>query len=170
MERGKKIAEQLEKVTVAPLSELDAPNGEVVGGQYDPKKKRIYIDKELVESAVYEDKGLPALKAVKKHEVYHAENHNGVLRGGREKNGQIVFTIGGEDFTQNELFEAINTIDTGDALPTEFESKEYALLASKLLRAIKQSQLGLTLEEVRMAINVKKDLTSITDFPEELDL
>lgn len=168
---GKKIAEHLEKVTVAPLSELDAPNGEVVGGQYNPEKREITISQKLVTEAVFSGGShIDALKAVKKHEVYHAENHNGVLRGGREKNGQIVFTIGGEDFTQNELFEAINTIDTGDALPTEFESKEYALLASKLLRAIKQTQLGLTLEEVRMAINVKKDLTSITDFPEELDL
>lgn len=160
----KPVGKRIKDVKIARLSSSTNSSGEGVAGLWNGK--HIFISDKLIEQAV-RDGGkvsMDTLEAVKLHEEYHKQHkHEEPLKAGRTAKSNTIVTIGGIDFTGTELREGINTIDTGDKLPEHMRAKSYLAHADKLQKAVAASSRGISLRDVRRAINDHKDMSKIED-------
>jgi|SRR3989344_1301795 len=128
-----------------------------VGGQYDGSKISIAAGTVQVGAGGVSET-IARMQEVGEHEAYHKEhNHTASLIVGASAGGDIVAVIGGTAFTEVKLKEALTVHDTG----REFVSSDYREYEGTLVSAVSAS--NVTMDDVRQAVNVTKDLPSIDD-------
>lgn len=135
---------------------------EGVGGQYDGSA--ITLAATTLDPAEGGDAAVALrTKETVDHEKYHkAGRHTERVIKGASANGEFVVTIGGENFTLEELIEGLTVRQTNrDHL--ELVSDEYKGFVAKLDRAIAASSRKLSVEDVEEALNKRKDLRLIDD-------
>lgn len=157
--------EQLEEVCARVQPHLNGTKIEFLeeglGGQWDGTE--IKISPELLLRIAHGDQSdVTYLQSTRAHEDYHKENeHVAEYKAGGRGRGKTMVKIGGMNFTLEELIEGLTVLDE----PEPGESEEYLGYAEKILNAIKKSKKVDSLDQVRTAVNEKKDFRAIDDQP-----
>jgi hypothetical protein len=97
------------------------------------------------------------IEEVAAHEQYH-QNHRHTVRHYETMNAEHNVTIAGTIFQIHELMEGLVVYDTGH----DFVSAEYQGHERRLMNAVDASE-NITMDNVREAVNVTGDLTTIDD-------
>ncbi len=128
-----------------------------VGGQWDGSKIRIATGTVLVGAGDVSET-VARMNETGQHEAYHEKHdHTASLIVGASAEGDTVATIGGTAFTQTELIEGLTVLETGH----EFVSADYRGYEGTLVSAVSASDV--TMDDVRKAVNLTKDLTLVDD-------
>ncbi len=126
------------------------------GGLYDGTNQK--IAKSTLEASGSIKETVARMKEVGDHEAYHAENKHLEAMKSADRGDGDVLQLGGKSFkTDTPLIEGLTVNDTGDS----FVSDQYVQYKEDLVGAA--SAAGVSMEEVRTAVNEKKDLTLIDD-------
>lgn len=117
-----------------------------------------YLDESIPEAGESVEKAVAQGLEVLGHEKYHQDNkHTAPMRVVEGSRAGIAVVMGNKEFTQTAIVEALTVKETGD----RFVHPSYVAFESSLDRAMAAS--GKTIDDVREAVNVKKDLTLIDD-------
>lgn len=127
-----------------------------IGGQYDGEKITIAAATLSVHNSIGET--LRRVEETGEHEKYHEEHeHTEDLQAAPDAEGEEIVTIGGKKFTQTELIEGLTVQETGE----EFVSTDYKNKADNLRTYT--ASVGISLEQLRAAVNKEKDVTLLDD-------
>ncbi len=126
---------------------------EGVGGQFDGSITIATNTVEVGSSGVMQT--IAQMQEVYDHELYHALHHHtdAMMTWGGESN----VVIAGQGFSTTDVIEGLTVAETGD----EFVSQDYKNHRERLLSSIARA--GISLDDVRAAVNRQKDLTLIDD-------
>jgi hypothetical protein len=146
-----------------------------VGGLYNGSKEKIALETLKVHDDI--KKTIENSKEVAAHEAYHADNKHleamktvdenaiqkepGKEGGWKNAKKDAALVMGKKEFTEEQLIEGLTVKETGD----KFVSKEYQNHKAELEAGM--SAAGLDINQVREAVNEKKDLTLIDDRTQE---
>ncbi|MFH1286180.1 MAG: hypothetical protein ABII02_00295 [Candidatus Magasanikbacteria bacterium] len=151
------------------LIKMDTAGEGEVGGIYEKGKVAISPNTLRIYDPSKIDEAKERVTFVKEHEEYHKEHaHDQKIKRADSSVGEKIVTIGGESFTEIELVEAINMIDVPNS--TEFASGQYKKWAKNLLAAVSRAREEVKIDDVRRAINEKKDVSEIDDEVGEKEL
>lgn len=130
-----------------------------VGGLYN--QEIVYAQNTLYVSESI-DTTMAQIEAVSKHENYHAKNkHLEAMTPGQSASDRNIVVIAGEGFTETEIIEGLTVSETKSGL----ESTEYIAMADNLVVSVHEA--GLTMGQVKEAVNEKKDLRPLDDASRE---
>jgi hypothetical protein len=137
----------------AVIDELDAG----VGGLYNGKEQIIAESTLEVSGSI--EQTVNRIGEVSRHEAYHATNkHLESMQTAAGQGSEETLVLGGKSFKNDTpLVEGLTVHDTGN----EFVSDQYVQYEEELVSAA--SAAGVSMDEVRNAVNVEKDLTLIDD-------
>ncbi len=126
-----------------------------VGGLYDGKNVKIATTTLQVHNSI--EATLAQVSETAKHEDYHAKGRHLEAYERAEHSGDTAVQIGGVRLTDEQLVEGLTVAKTGD----RFVSNEYKNHKQTLVNAVNRA--GLSLSDVEVALNEKKDLRRIDD-------
>lgn len=155
-ETREKVNEYLDGMVDATKGTSVEELGRGIGGLYNGSERKIARDTVEVRGGIRET--VERMQEVSKHELYHATHHHlaPLATAATEEEGDDL-QLGGISFTEEESIEGLTVHDTGNT----FVSEGYRGHENKLVSAA--SAEGVSMDEVRRAINEEKDLTLIDD-------
>lgn len=155
-ETREKVSEYLDGMVDATKGTSVEELGRGIGGLYNGSERKIARDTVEVRGGIRET--VERMREVSKHELYHAAHHHlAPMETAATKEEQDDLRLGGASFTEEEFIEGLTVHDTGNT----FVSEGYRGHENKLVSAA--SAAGMSMGEVRRAINEEKDLTLIDD-------
>jgi hypothetical protein len=165
LEKGK---DQLEKAEAAKVSLYqhhvrEALHGTFIaelesgiGGMYSDTGIQISTDTLMIGGSFQAT--IDQIEETAEHEKYHRDNnHLDPMQLGASAHDDIVATIGSVEFTDTQIVEGLTVLETGD----QFVSQEYIEHEQCLTRAMAAA--ALSVEDVRQAVNEKKDYGLVDD-------
>lgn len=149
----KNVVEYVDALRTFSHDAAIAPLPDGIGGLYDGSITIATSTVEVGSGGV--EQTVAQMQEVYDHELYHAVNNHtdAMMTWGGEPN----VVIAGQEFSTTEVIEGLTVTDTGE----EFVSEDYQNYAEDLQTAV--YQVGLTLNDVRRAVNDEKDFTKIDD-------
>lgn len=130
-----------------------------IGGQFDGA--RVTIAEETLNVRGDIQRTVTAMEETARHEAYHEEHeHTKPMTVAQGKEGDVIVTIGGRDFTQTELIEGMTVHKTGN----ETVSDDYRSMEQDLVSAA--SAEGIDMNEVEAAIDTHDVSVLDDDAPE----